>query len=86
MIKHLKKDFEQLHLNFEYYICNNLLNTKLEILPEENDEWEDIEECSRKTFLDLTSDEKSLELYWYVRDLIKNQKYLKERLDKDDLR
>ena len=67
--EYIRKDF------IEY------LNDTIEILPEENDEWEDIEECSRKEFLDLTSEEKSLELYCYIRDLIKNQKYLKEKLE-----
>ena len=59
------------------------LDDTVEILPEEK-EWEDIEECSRKAFLDLSSDEKSLELYCYVRNLIKNQKYLKEKLESKD--
>lgn len=95
-LRYVEKDFEQLHLTFEYYICNNLLNTKLEILPEENNEWEDIEELNYtlptkhehgKLFykdghnnvlrqIDITILEK-------INQLIKNQKCLKERLDKD---
>ena len=76
------------------------LNDTIEILPEENDEWEDIEELNYtlptkhehgKLFykdghnnvlrqIDITILEK-------INQLIKNQKYLKERLDnvKDDV-
>ncbi len=79
------------YLNKEFLVDNDLfykitlgyitLDDTVEILPEENDEWEDIEECSKKDFLDLTLDERTIELYYYVRDLIKNQKYLKEKLE-----
>ena len=66
--------FERIFNNYNDY---DALQEKVEILPEENDGWEDIEQCSKK-------DERTIELYYYVRDLIKNQKYLKERLDKND--
>ncbi len=73
--------FERIFNNYNDY---DALQEKVEILPEENDGWEDIEQCSKKDFLDLSLDERTIELYYYVRDLIKNQKYLKERLDKND--
>ena len=79
-------------LNFNYYIDNKKLNETVEILPEENDEWEDIEdyqysiipsyfelksviECINENF---ETHQKALKI------IIKNQKYLKERIDKNE--
>ena len=56
----------------------NAFNKIVEVLPEENDEWEDIE-TSR-----FDSDYPLQEVEQIVNQLIKNQKYLKERLDKND--
>ncbi len=54
---------------------SKILNSIVEIISEENDEWEDIEEI-RMLDLDKTP--------IIINQLIKNQKYLKERLDKND--
>ncbi len=82
-------------LNFNYYIEENKLNDTVEILSEENDEWEDIEfeDCS------LIFSEKDLDISFrnfsraimynkeLIEQLIKNQKYLREKLEsKDELR
>ena len=50
------------------------LNDTVEILPEENDEWEDIEEIEFKP----------RKIQNTINKLIKNQKYLKERIDKNE--
>ena len=92
-------DFEGISLFSKDYVIDVIehLDNQVEILPEENDEWEDIEELNytlpsthekgklinkdgnyntlRK--IDITILEK-------VNQLIKNQKYLKERIDKND--
>ena len=66
------------------------LNDTVEILPEENDEWEDIEELNNNftfedTICELTDNDYKIScLSKKINKLIKNQKYLKERLDKDD--
>ena len=69
--EYIRKDF------FEY------LNDTIEILPKENDEWEDIEEINSVdnfTIGDLVELNAKT-----INQLIKNQKYLKERLDKNGL-
>ena len=71
-----------------------ILNTSLEILPEENDEWEDICELfgdSRYNFSSrqngMTQEDRRLldsnfkTLGDTINQLIKNQKYLKEKLE-----
>ena len=70
---------------YELYYTPSTLNKIVEVSPEKHDEWEVIEECLKKDFLDLTLDERTIELYYYVRDLIKNQKYLKDKLDDKDV-
>ena len=89
-------DNEDIELNFNYYIENDLLNKKdIEILPEENDEWEDIEEINIEndghndfikneygTRCGLTKHSKII--VEKVNQLIKNQKYLKERIDENE--
>ena len=80
-------------LNFNYYIENNKLNDEIEILPEENDEWEDIEEIKYKdkkiynsvtdAYNTLNSKEKNIFIP-IINQLIKNQKYLKRKLESKD--
>ena len=83
-------------LEFIFSSCNNWLYEEVEILPEENDEWEDIEEIDIKnegngdfiineygTKCGLTKHSKIIAEK--VNKLIKNQKYLKERLDKNEI-
>ena len=53
---------------------------KVQILPEENDEWEDIEEIDDTGFMSI-EDGLNLLRKW-TNSLIKNQKYLKEKLEK----
>ena len=103
--KKIKYDGKEYYYNFgDYYsvkdinLFNNIelkLEVTVEILPEENDEWEDIK------YYEIEGSPDSLKISQdYLRDikctmvegllaetinkLIKNQKYLKERLDKDD--
>ena len=76
---------------------SKILNSIVEILPEENDEWEDIEELKnegRFKFYDKKtgmSEEiaKILDAYFEaliikINELVKNQKYLKEKLENKD--
>ena len=78
---------------------NDFLNDTVEILPEENDEWEDICELlddSRYNFSDrqngMTQEDRRLldsnfkALGEIINQLIKNQKYLKEKLESKDER
>ena len=91
---------KSLSINFNYYIENNKLNDTVEILSEENDEWENIWELlnnSRYNFSDrqngMTQEDRRLldsnfkTLVETINKIIKNQKHLKERLDnvKDDV-
>ncbi len=55
----------------------DFLNTKVEFLPEEKYEWEDIEEIDIENDIPYNPAEK-------INQLIKNQKCLKERLDKNE--
>ena len=55
-----------------------ILNDEVEILPEENDEWEDIETSN------FDSDYPLSEIGKTVNRLIKNQKYLKEKMESKD--
>ncbi len=80
------EDDEDISLNFNYYIENDLLNKKdIEIL-EENDEWKDIKEIDELQEI-LSSNKVEVlienvgEIQVALNKLIKNQKYLKERLD-----
>ncbi len=89
-------DNEDIELNFNYYIENDLLNKKdIEILPEENDEWEDIEEINIEndghndfiknehgTKCGLTKHSKIIAEK--VNELIKNQQKIIERLEGKD--
>ncbi|WP_298061705.1 hypothetical protein [uncultured Rikenella sp.] len=65
----------------------NIINDTVEILPEENDEWEDIEELAEYTYTENYTKESIEYNRKVINQLIKNQKYLKERLDnvKDDV-
>ena len=75
--------------------CNNWLYEEVEIQPKENNDWEDIEELKhdgKKIYNSITniynklnSKEKNIFIP-ILNQLIKNQKYLKERLDKNELR
>ena len=56
----------------------------VEILPEENDEWEDIEELEIYTSNYIYDKEEIHINRETINQLIKNQKYLKERLDKNE--
>ena len=56
----------------------NLGNT-VEILQEENDEWGDIEELKNYPYIVSQDD-----VINTINQIIKNQKYLKERIEKDD--
>ncbi len=66
-------------LNNEYISILKFLDDKVEILPEENDEWEDIgiiENIDNFTIGDLIELNAKT-----INQLIKNQKYLKEKLE-----
>lgn len=65
---------------------NEFLNDTVEIL-EEKDEWEDIEEYNLKPDDWSTPTQADIEIQKRLNIVIKNQKYLKERLDnvKDDV-
>ena len=84
---------------FDTYNDYDALQEKVEFLPEENDEWEDIEDITLngkdvgygilKEWLDFapTDNEQKIcscieTLGIVMNKLIKNQKYLKEKLDK----
>ena len=82
---------------FREYRIDYCLNQKIEILPEKNEEWEEICELlndSRYNFSDrqngMTKEDRRLldsnfkTLGETINQIIKNQKYLKERLDKDE--
>ena len=83
------------NLNFNYYIENNKLNYPVEILPEENDEWEDIEEMDTyhrgdkllivdKYYGDITGSLVDEVIADRVNQLIKNQKRIIEKLESKD--
>ncbi len=71
----------------------DFLNDTVEILSEENDEWEDIEEIKHKnkkiynektnSYNTLNSKDKNIYIP-ILNQLIKNQKYLKEKLESKD--
>ena len=72
---------------------NLTLENEVEILPEENDEWEDIEYLYFDNVAPKPATENEaylasylLEYEYVINKLIKNQEYLKERIEKDDLR
>lgn len=84
---YILEDDKDIKLNFNYYIEDGLLNKKdIEILEEneKNDEWEEIEEVDSWKFNKSEDDIPHFELANIINKLIKNQKYLKERLDKDE--
>ena len=72
------------------YFLSTFLNEEVEILPEENDEWEDIEELGKLNFggdcktryysKNAIGYEFPEEIINIINQIIKNQKYLKERL------
>ena len=73
--------FEHIFDNYNDY---EALQEKVTI-PEENDEWEDIEEIDINLgILNMTGTEKHISNH--INQLIKNQKYLKERLNKNGLK
>ncbi len=87
-------DYTNTYDLFNEYNWQCCLNDEIEILPEENDEWEDIEELQEegifKFYAEDTGIEKDaaevLDTYFEVliikiNQLIKNQKYLKEKLE-----
>ena len=68
----------------DYLLCYlfksaGALDTKVEILPEENDEWEDIEELAM--LYNGNSQDEIMRNRFIINKLIKNQKYLKEKLE-----
>ncbi len=80
-----------------YVMVRNDLNCTVEILPKENDEWEDIytlNDTEEHHFMNrqngMTQEDRRLldsnfkTLGETINQLIKNQKYLKERLDKNE--
>ena len=62
----------------------DFLNDTVEILSEENDEWEDMEEMTLSP-KNISLTNVVLENRSAINQLVKNQKYLKERLDKNEL-
>ncbi len=85
--------------DYNLRLCNieEILEAKIEILPEENDEWEDIytlSDIEEGHFMNrqngMTKEDRRLldsnfkTLGETINQLIKNQKYLKEKLDKYD--
>lgn len=65
----------------EINLIANIFNEIVEILPEENDEWEDIEEINfLDGFNDSYYDTCLIKMGDICNQLIKNQKYLKGRL------
>ena len=66
----------------EINLIANIFNEIVEILPEENDEWEDIEEI--KNIDDFAVGNLTELNSKVINKLIKNQKYLKERLESKD--
>ena len=84
-----ENDTSSFFLYYKLGKTNNIkefLNYTVEILPEENDEWEDIKEID--VLLEILSSDKlgALienigEIQTIINKLIKNQKYLKERLN-----
>ncbi len=67
-------------LFYKHRNISKILNNMVEILPEENDEWEDIKEYYAGDGMAF-----NISAYEYkINQLIKNQKYLKERIDKNE--
>ena len=67
---------------YSNYLTSGVLNNLVEILPEENDEWENIE-----LLMCLDTRETSdciCKIQDKINSLIKNQKYLKEKLESKD--
>ncbi len=62
----------------EINLIANAFNDIVEILPEENDEWEDIEELPKLHPTDYSYDT-AVENRKAINQLIKNQNYLKEK-------
>ena len=91
-------DNENEYLFYRLFKYAGTLDTKIEILSEENDEWKDIEEINVdkencKRFIEYDSETghhkytiRLLDEYFSnkINQLIKNQKYLKERIDKNE--
>ncbi len=64
----------------KYNYLPTMLQINIEILPEENDDWEEIEEIDINLgILNMTGTEKYISNH--VNKLIKNQKYLKEKME-----
>ena len=59
----------------------DFLNDTVEILSEENDEWEDIEEYDLKPDDWSLPSQADMEIQKRLNTVIKNQKYLKEKLE-----
>ena len=78
-----KEDYENIHTSVFLYCkfenCQNtkdFLNDTVEILPEENNELEDIEELKNYPYIVSQDD-----VINTINQIIKNQKYLKEKLE-----
>ena len=71
-------------LNNEYINILEFLDDKVEILPEENNEWEDIEELAEYIYTENYTKESIEYNRKVINQLIKNQKYLKEKLESKD--
>ena len=82
-----EKDEVPLFTNiFDIYNDYNALQEKIEILLEKKDEWEDIEEYNLTPDDWSTPTQADMEIQKRLNVVIKNQKYLKERLDKVESR
>ena len=73
-------------LLFHDYLKDDFTNSlKLVVkIDEKIGEWEDTDVCRKDEFLNLTTDEKLLELFIDLKRISHNQKYLKERIDKNE--
>ena len=86
--KNINGYFDKNGYNLFYLVMSrHILNSKIEILPEENDDWEDLKNLE---FAGLSFDDKSLYkevdesldcISTHINKIIKNQKYLKEKLE-----
>ena len=76
-------NFHCCQLDFNYYIENNKLNDTVEILPEEDEEWEDIPIFKVSDYKE-TFNQFQLDIVKQINLIKKNQKYLKEKLESKD--
>ena len=71
----------QLGYNYKLDLC---LNDKVEILPEENNEWEDIEELAEYIYTENYTKESIEYNRKVINQLIKNQRKIIEKLESKD--